>query len=166
MLQPLRRDTWAPVGEVPVRYAWDRHDRLSAVCALTVAPWAQRFGMYYDLLDHNVHTADVVQLLRAVHQHLRRSLIVVWDRWRVHRSANARLIDQQAAWLRVHWLPAYAPELDPVEYVWNHAKYHDLANWIPDDIHDLRRHLHDLFEHYRNSPAVLTAFFRRAELIF
>jgi transposase len=30
-------------------------------------------------------------------------------------------------------LPAYAPELNPVEAVWNHTKYADLANFVPDD---------------------------------
>ena len=31
MLQPLRRRTWAPRGQTPVQYAWDRHDRFSVL---------------------------------------------------------------------------------------------------------------------------------------
>ena len=33
--------------------------------------------------------------------------------------------------LDVEWLPAYAPDLNPVEQVWNRCKYTDLANHIP-----------------------------------
>jgi hypothetical protein len=29
---------------------------------------------------------------------------------------------------------SYAPELNPVDMVWNHNKYADLANFIPDDV--------------------------------
>ena len=36
-------------------------------------------------------------------------------------------------------LPAYAPELNPVEYVWAHLKGHPLANWAPTDALDLTR---------------------------
>jgi transposase len=31
----------------------------------------------------------------------------------------------------VGWLPAYAPELNPAEHVWNHTTYSDLANFAP-----------------------------------
>ena len=79
MLQPLRRDTWAPIGRVPVRYAWDRHDRISAVCALTIAPWADRFGLYYNLQSGNFHTPDVVGFVRHIHQHLRRPIVLIWE---------------------------------------------------------------------------------------
>ena len=36
-------------------------------------------------------------------------------------------------------LPAYAPELNPVEQCWNHTKYADLANFIPDDLDHLQQ---------------------------
>src|SRR5439155_445168 len=82
----LRRRVWAPRGQTPVQYAWDRRDRITALAALTRAPWAQRFGLYYDLLHHNARTADVVRFLRTVHRRLRRPLLVVCDRLPAHRS--------------------------------------------------------------------------------
>jgi hypothetical protein len=126
------------VGQTPVRYPWDRHDRLSVICALTVAPWAQRFSLYYDLLDHNCHAVDLMRFLRLVHSHLRRSMLLVWDRLNAHRSAAAQLRQAGCCWLQPRWLPSYAPELDPVEFVWTQSKYGDLANRIPEDLNDLR----------------------------
>lgn len=103
--------------------------------ALTLAPWALRIGLYFQLLEHNIKADDVVRFLRQLHRQLRRKLIVVWDRWNVHRSAARKL--SGCSWIEFEWLPAYAPELDPVEAVWNHTKYSDLANFIPDDVDDL-----------------------------
>lgn len=164
LLQPLRRDTWAPIGQVPVRHAWARHDRLSAICALTVAPWAKRFGLYYDFLDGNFHATDVLRFVQAVHQHLRRRLVLVWDRWQVHRSVAKQLGDSGCDWLRVSWLPGYAPELDPVEFVWNQAKYVDLVNWIPNNISEVRYRLTHVFDQYRHDPFRLSSFLRAAHL--
>jgi hypothetical protein len=47
-----------------VQYAWDRRDRLSAIGALTLAPWALRIGLYFQLLEHNVKADDVVRFLK------------------------------------------------------------------------------------------------------
>lgn len=164
LLQPLRRKIWAPVGQTPIHYPWERHDRLSVMCALTVAPWEQRFGLYYDLLDHNCHAIDLMRFVQSVHRHLRRTMLLIWDRLNAHRSAATQLAQAGRSWLQPQWLPSYAPELDPVEFVWTQAKYGDLANWIPDDIDDLRVHLQQVLEQYRHDPARLYSFFNIARL--
>lgn len=49
-----------------------------------------------------------------------------------------RLLQEDGVdWFEVEWLPSYAPDLNPVEMVWNHTKYADLANFIPENIHHL-----------------------------
>jgi transposase len=67
----------------------------------------------------------------------RRKVILIWDRWRVHRSAATILQERYPDRLDIEWLPAYAPELHPTEQIWNHTKYGDLANFIPDHLNDL-----------------------------
>jgi transposase len=163
LLQPVRRRTWAPCGQTPVHDAWDRHDRLSALGALSLAPWALRIGMYFRLYDHNVQSEDVVEFVKAVHEQLGRKLIVVWDRWSVHRAAAKRL--SRYAWLQIEWLPAYAPELNPVEAMWNHTKYSDLANFIPDDARHLQAAIQDSLINQRDDPQLKHSFFRYTKLI-
>ena len=48
----------------------------------------------------------------------------------------------QRAWLTVERLPAYAPELNPIEQVWGNVKTHELANVCAPDLGPLRRPLH------------------------
>ena len=40
-------------------------------------------------------------------------------------------------WFEFECLPAYAPELYAVEECWNHTKYADSANFIPQDLNRL-----------------------------
>ena len=52
----------------------------------------------------------------------------------MHRSGAKRLRDRFVQRICIEWFPAYAPELNPDEQVWNRTKYADLANHIPKDV--------------------------------
>lgn len=137
MLQPLNRRTWAPRGETPVQYASARHDRLSAIGAVTLSPQRQRLNTYWQFYGGNIVATDVVAFLRQMHRQNGRPLIVVMDRFNVHRKAARLLKEQGASWLTIEWLPAYAPDLNPVEGMWSCTKYSDLANYTPTNLDDL-----------------------------
>jgi transposase len=164
MLQPTVRRTWARKGQTPILKSYDRRDRLSAISAITVSPKRRRLGLYFDLLDHNVLADDfqafVDQLLRRVG----RPIILVIDRYSVHRSAAKALLARHAKRLQIEWLPAYAPELNPDEQVWNHTKYADLANFVPDDILHLGRSVCASLRALRSQQTLLLSFFNHAKL--
>jgi transposase len=48
--------------------------------------------------------------------------VLVWDRLGTHRSATMRRMIAARSWLTVFLLPAYAPDLNPVEGVWSLLK--------------------------------------------
>lgn len=164
MLQPVVRRTWAPRGQTPIHYSWDRHDRLSAMAALTIAPQHRHLGLYFEMYDHNIRFDDVMAFITALHRRLRRKFILVLDRYRAHGKAVRLLQEKHPDWFEVEWLPAYAPDLSPTEMVWNHTKYGDLANFIPDDVHDLRQAVTSSLHRTRSQLCLLQAFFRYAGL--
>jgi putative transposase len=164
LLQPLRRRVWAPEGQTPIQRVWDRRERITTLAAVTRAPRVARLGLYYELLDHNARTADFMRFVREVHDHLGRPIILVWDRLPAHRSAAKQFEDAGVYWLRVEWLPPYAPDLDPVEDVWNQSKYGVLANLIPEDIHALHATLEQALQTFRHEPNRLHSFFDFAHL--
>lgn len=90
--------------------------------------------------------------------------MVVMDRLSAHRSAVRQLQKRGAAWLEVHWLPAYAPDLNPVEALWSHAKYTTLANFIPDDLDDLHDAVIAAVGNTRFQPTLLRSCFQSAKL--
>jgi DDE superfamily endonuclease len=57
-------------------------------------------------------------------------VVLLWDGLSSHWSHKMRAyLDSQRDWLlRVERLPAYAPELNPVEYLWANLKDVELAN--------------------------------------
>jgi transposase len=162
MLQPLVRRTWAPQGQTPVMYSWDRHDRLSVIAGLSLSAKSRRIGLYFAVQDKNVQAEEVEAFLRRVQRTLGRRLIVVMDRWSVHRKAAKHLFGDERFW--IEYVPPYAPDLNPVEHVWNHTKYDDLANYVPDDLLDLEIELDLSIDQTRGRPELLRSFFHAAEL--
>ncbi|SDZ29006.1 DDE superfamily endonuclease, partial [Saccharopolyspora shandongensis] len=60
---------------------------------------------------------------------------LIWDGLSAHRSKDMKAwLATQRHWLRVERLPAYAPELNPVEQVWGNIKTTELANLCPEHI--------------------------------
>jgi len=164
MLQPVRRRTWAPSGQTPLQDAWDRHDRLSVVGLIGVSPLRHRLSLYFQLLPKNADTDQMVELLQQLHHHYRRQVILVWDRLSAHRSAAAYFEEERPDWFDFEWLPAYAPELNPVEQCWNHTKYADLPNFIPDDLDHLQTAVYESMLEQREDQALLRSFFAHAKL--
>jgi hypothetical protein len=67
--------------------------------------------------------ADYAGLITAAHHELHAPLILVWDNLNTHLSALMRtFIEAHDEWLTVARLPAYAPELNPVEGAWANMK--------------------------------------------
>ncbi len=79
---------------------------------------------------------DYARFLDAAHQQLGGPLVLVWDGLNTHTSRAMRELIAARTWLTVFQLPAYAPELNPVEPVWSNLK-RSLANLVKQDINQL-----------------------------
>jgi len=164
MLQPLCRRTWAPCGQTPVQRAWDRHDRLSAAGLISVSPSRRRLSLHFQLVPENIRGDHLVWLLRQLHRHYRHHVTVVWDGWNGHRSAAAWFEEQHPTWFTFEPLPSYSPELNPVEQCWNHTKYADLANFVPNDLNHLQNAVHAAITKQSRNQDLLRSFFAYAKL--
>ena len=164
MLQPTVRRTWAPEGKTPISRAWDRRDRLSVLSALTVSPARRRVGLLFDVWPCNVAAAAVLAMLRTLRERYPGGFLLVLDRWSVHRSAVRQFLARGDGRVEVEWLPAYAPELNPVEQVWQRAKYTDMANFVPAQAEHLRREVEASLVSTRGQQAVLRSCFAYAKL--
>jgi len=166
MLQPVVRRTWAPKGRTPVEYSWDRHDRITTVAAVSVAPRRRRMGLYFRLLAPgvNINGLGAVDFIRSLRRQLQRPILLVIDRLNAHRTAVRILLQRAPRWLAIEWLPPYAPDLNPVEHVWTKTKYCDLANFLPDDVEHLGRRVRGSLRSQRNRPDGLRELFAAAKL--
>lgn len=140
MLGPLVRRTLAPKGCTPKLLVRGRHrQKVSVIAGLSLSPQGRRFGLYFrTIVNGSFNGATVADFLRQLLRHIRGRVIIVWDRWNGHRGPDVRAVLAAHPRLQVESLPAYAPELNPVEHLWSQLKWGRLANFAPDDADELR----------------------------
>ena len=97
---------------------------------------------------------------------LARPLLVIWDGSPIHRRTEVKefirsLGEKQ---LVVESLPAYAPDLNPVEWLWKHLKHVELRNRTCLDLEELHMELHLAVGRTRQKPKLIKSFFEGAEL--
>ncbi|MEV0907290.1 transposase [Streptomyces hokutonensis] len=80
---------------------------------------------------------DYRDLVQAAHHQLGGPILLVWDNLNTHLAAGTRRYIAERDWLTVYQLPAYAPDLNPVEGIWSIPRRTTLANRAFADPEDL-----------------------------
>ena len=122
-------------------------------------------NFYFQLFDVAIRSAQVIEFLRHLLRHLPGRLLVVWDGAGIHRSRAVRQFAGSCG-RRIHleYLPAYAPELNPTEYIWGHLKQHELASFCAQHGWELTLRATQALRRMRRRPRLITAFWKQAEL--
>lgn len=124
-LLPMAIHTFAPRGQTPLLRAKLSHDHLSVISALS-----QDGQVWFALQPRSYDAAAVIAFLQTLLDTLPGRLLVIWDGATIHRSTAVKAFLGAGAAHRLHLerLPAYAPDLNPDEGVWNLLKRAELAN--------------------------------------
>jgi transposase len=129
LIPPVRR-TWLPRGHTPVlrhRFGWKKAS-MAAALGDHVNGTAARLCFHLQQPSYNTDTLiGVLEQLAGFYAGQR--VVLIWDGLSAHWSTKMRaFLDSQHDWLTVERLPAYAPELNPVEGLWANLKDLELAN--------------------------------------
>ena len=128
------------MGQTPIiRYHYN-HARISVIGGLSISPKRRRLGLYFRLHAKNISSDEVHDFLWYLLRHLRGHVIVIWDGASIHNRNGLQKFRDQYPRLQLEKLPAYAPELNPIDVAW-HVVKHPLANGQPDTILQLGRSL-------------------------
>jgi len=159
---PTRVRTWAPRGQTPVlvhRYAWPKFSAISGVSTDARLFILVRAGA--------IATPEVLVFLRHLLRHVHGPIVLIWDNLNTHRSVAVReFLQEHRNRLRVEYLPAYAPELNPDEWLWRYLKRVELANFAPLGLPDLKRELRLAVMRVRVRPRLVRSFFHASALSF
>ncbi len=155
-LLPMRVRTWALRGQTPHLCVPLSHKHLSVMGGITldgrVLTWQ---------LDHACRGEDCVYFLRHLLRQIAGKVLVIWDGLPAHRSQTVKdFLRAEAAdrlWLVA--LPAYAPDLNPIEALWNYLKRFELANLCTRSLDELHRHLRRAIERLRHRKNVILSCF-------
>jgi transposase len=162
---PVVRRTWAPRGQTPVlQHTGSNWKRLSIAAALAFRWDGRRTRLYFQTHPGTYTDTTLVPFLRALKRHFRgQRVMLIWDGLGAHKSRRmGRYLAAQQPWLQVERLPAYAPELNPVELLWGNLKGRELANLCPADIGALRSPVRAGCERIRRQPTLAFAFLHHA----
>jgi transposase len=167
-LNPLVRRSWAVRGNTPVIGGDGGHrKKVSVIGAVSVSPTARRLGLYFATRPDGFFTAEaVVPFLRDLLKSLRGKVVVVWDRGSNHKGPLIRAFLRRNTRLTLEPLPAYAPDLNPVEVVWSWLKYGQLANYVPDGIKALDNEILDRLIELKCDPNLLRNLWDGSDLPF
>lgn len=168
LLNPVVRRTWAPRGHTPVLPSWGRHrDKVSVIAATSVSARRRRPGLFFHTdAKHYIDAAAVASFLRVLLRHLRGRVIVIWDGGSNHKGPLIRAVCADFPRLHLEALPAYAPDLNPVEFVWSHLKAGRMANFIPQDVKHLERVMRSHLHLLKYSPRLLRQLWKGSKLPF
>ncbi|MGH7311249.1 MAG: transposase [Candidatus Rokuibacteriota bacterium] len=142
--------------------------RLSIAAALAFRWDGRRTRFYFHTRPGTSTDVALIGFLRTLKRHFRGTpIILLWDGLPAHKSGRmTRYLARQRPWLDVERLPAYAPDLNPVEQVWGNVTTRDIANLCPTEIPTLRRPLRRGFARVRHHPTLAFSFLRHAGLEF
>jgi putative transposase len=170
-LRPPKGKTWGRRGATPlVRVSAAGSGRVSLAGLVCTKP-GQRPRLIYRSHTHRGRKdepkgfaePDYAALFDSAHQQLGGPIVVVWDNLNTHRSAVMRALVAGRPWLRVVQLPAYAPELNPVEAVWSHLKK-SLANQAKRTVDQLLALIRTRLKRIQYRPGLIAGFLARTRL--
>jgi DDE superfamily endonuclease len=135
LIPPVRR-TWSPRGRTPVLRHRCNWKRASMAAALGYHADGTKARLCFHLQADSYDTDSLIKVLDQLKGfYAGQRVVLLWDGLSSHWSHKMRAhLDAQRVWLAVERLPAYAPELNPVEYLWANLKGGELANCTGDTI--------------------------------
>jgi transposase len=114
----------------------------------------------------NYDTDILIEVLKGLRRFLGgQKATLLWDGLPAHRSRAMRAwLATQRSWLVVERLPAYAPELNPVEGLWSSLKAVELANLTSPTLARVILQAQLGIERVRRTPHLPYSFLRRTGL--
>jgi hypothetical protein len=162
------RSTWAPRGKTPVlvhRFNWKRASIAAALCFGCDGGGCQ---LAFHVQPGSYNTDSLIGVLGELRRFLGgQKATLLWDGLPAHRSNLMKAwIASQRHWLVVERLPAYAPELNPVEGLWSNLKGKggELANLTVPTLAEVITQAQLGIQWVRQIPYLAYSFLRRTGL--
>jgi transposase len=144
-------------------FNWKKASMAAALCYGVRGGGAQ---LAFHVTAGNYDTDSLIKVLGGLRQFLGgEKATLLWDGLPAHRSRAMRdWLNTQRSWLVVERLPAYAPELNPVEGLWSSLKAVELANLATPTLGEVVEQAHRGVERVRRTPHLAYSFLRHTGL--
>lgn len=150
--------TWGKIGETPVVRDSGGRFGLKVISAVSA-----RGDMRFSFIEDRMNSGKFIEFLKKLHKDAGKPVLVIVDNARYHHSKETqKFIKEQDGEVLLTFLPAYSPELNPDEQVWNHAKAR-LSKLPIRNKEDMTRHMKSILHAIQKKTALIKSFFKMAQ---
>jgi len=152
---PLGR-TYGLKGRTPIVQTSGQRQKINAISAVN-AKGAFWFQVYSGMLTAIVFIGFLTQFLKT----RRRPVFLVVDGLSVHKAKSvANYVQSTKGNLELHFLPPYAPDLNPDEFVWHHIKQNGTSKTPLKKNESLKQRITDDLTAIKNDKPLVKSFFK------
>jgi hypothetical protein len=165
-MAPLLRKTWSRRGDTPcLKQRTRSHTKVTIIAALCIPAGRDAVQLYFRLLpNQNTNAEHTIAFLGQLQHQIEGPVVLVWDRLQAHRAGAVQHFIRFHTQVRSEFLPPYAPELNPVEYLWSYLKTNPLANRPLMDLDSLTTTTRSSSRSIQRTPGLLRSFLDHSPL--
>jgi transposase len=158
----VRGKTWGVQGQTPVVAVPGQRQSMSAASAINAR------GAFWFVTYHGALNAErFVDYLKRLMKHRKNPLTLILDSLPAHKGPLVRnYVDSLQGKLQLHYLPGYAPELNPDELVWNHMKRTGTAKKPLRKGDQLQSRIDADLQAIQRDPRLVRSFFRAPSVAY
>jgi len=160
--EPNLGRTYGLKGRTPVVNTTGQRQKVSAISAVSA-----KGGFWSQVYTGMLNAARFVDFLKQFRRGGRGKVFLVVDG---HPSHRAKVVAKHVAACRgdleLHFLPPYAPDLNPDEFVWQYAKTNGAAKRPLRKNEALRERVQDDLAAIKARPSLVRSFFRAESVVY
>ncbi len=151
--------TWAVKGETPIVRVTGQRFSLNMISAIS-----PRGELRFMVVKGGVGAGVFIRFLKRLIHGAKRPIFLIVDGHPAHRAkAVTHYISTVSKRLRLFFLPAYSPEFNPDEQVWNDVKNNAVGRSRLEQPQDLHRTVVGRLRYLQKSPERVRSFFQMPE---
>jgi len=136
-LVALLKRSWSPRGQTPVlRTSLQHHQWLNLLGALLVRSDSDRSKLTTRSYRRSLRGEEVVAVLKQVLRIVPGEIVLVWDNHPIHKRQFVKEFLAENPRVDMYYFPIYAPELNPVEFVWTQVSEYT-ASFTPHNMTEI-----------------------------
>lgn len=152
---------WAPVGHTPVVDKTGQRFGVNAMCAMS-----NRGKRFFTVYDGSFSVPIMIDFLERLIATVGHKVHLIVDGHPTHRARAVTVwLKTHKRQIEIHFLPGYAPALNPVEILNGDIKKH-VAKAKPHDKHELKAELRAHLRRRQNQPGFLRPLFGKPEVAY
>ncbi len=154
--------TWGVRGQTPVVHRPGQRQSISAASAVNA-----KGGFWFCIYPGGLNAELFIELLKKMMHNRKKPVHLVLDSLPAHKKANVReYVASTKGRLTLHFLPGYAPDLNPDELVWSHVKRTGTARRPLQKGEILRERIAEQLAKIKAMPNLVRSFFRAPSVAY